>query len=872
LCIDAPGGIGKTRLLQELRDRYRSKEQIKITEIIDFDDPKYHVVEYLEISIGQMLDKEIFTPFLRNIQDYRKMELAGISSERLKQEFLESTQSFIHCFNKLSEQKRVVILFDTIEKLEGTDCWTYLLETQNKFKNCVICMAGRTARSTYELLQSKLGDKDITRIIDLRPLEDKAGREYLQKKQELLHIELESKLIQKLLLLSGGRPILIDLAAEWRAHGISLDWLAKSNLKKIKSLPKNEIEKRRQEFEKQLVIHIAQTRSQMDWLILLMSHVYPLDTEMIIKLLDTVEDEAKRLFEEAKIYVFVKLLPDGRITLHDEMRRMINEYVWSETDPGENRRRHYSELTATYLESKIENLKARSSQLEQEERVVIEEKKTDAALNASVEREILAQEIWFLKADHLKHTLFVNIEKGVKTFIAAFNEATKAYRYHFRKTLLEQMQKYAVQLSPEQQFEVDIRQAKYLLDDVQYLEAKKLLEKISCRKDLRPDQKIDTLIQRANIEIRLGKFLDGIRFFKEAVQISREHNLREWLAKSETGLGWAYRLTADFQEAGKYYEMALDLAIEMNNKHQQALLYVNWGFVYAYYIHIPNYREKALWLCEQALSLWEELDDARGIGRTYSTLGCIKFMNGQFDEALSYFQKALDIFEPVGDREWLSIVYSWRGAVYISKNQLDLAESDLRESLEQSIQKDRLMSLSRLGRVYLYQNKLQEAQQLIEECHQLALNLPDVLYQLISLRDMAELASYKREYHRLEEFEGLLTDYREKWGEPKDIRACGMLYFNLGRLALGRSNMDKTIGYLQRGLQIVVQQGRYGNDIPQTYMERFQKFMVEDLQLSAKLVRDIGAQLLTFWQKEGLDAIHPDIRILLSKWAKWEGK
>jgi hypothetical protein len=83
--------------------------------------------------------------------------------------------------------------------------------------------------------------------------------------------------------------------------------------------------------------------------------------------------------------------------------------------------------------------------------------------------------------------------------------------------------------------------------------------------------------------------------------------------------------------------------------------------------------------------------------------------------------------------------------------------------------------------------------------------------------------------------------------------------------------MDKAIKYFKQGLELVVQQGRYGNDIPQTYVKRLQKFMVDDLQLSTEQIRNIGSLLLTQWRQDGLDVEHPDIRILLSKWSTWEG-
>ncbi len=44
LCVHAPGGIGKTRLLQEVRQRYMGTEQTRliITDITDFDNRKFH--------------------------------------------------------------------------------------------------------------------------------------------------------------------------------------------------------------------------------------------------------------------------------------------------------------------------------------------------------------------------------------------------------------------------------------------------------------------------------------------------------------------------------------------------------------------------------------------------------------------------------------------------------------------------------------------------------------------------------------------------------------------------------------------------------------------------------------------------------------
>ncbi len=870
LCIHGPGGIGKTRLLEEAHRRYIGDEgtPVLVADIIDFDDRTLHVPENVELQIMQRLTGEEFEPYLRSLLDWRKMQAAGVSAGALEQQDERVRQALVDNFNQVSSERRVVLLLDTIEKVKGIEVWNRLGDLILASKNALFLLAGRRAKDLWASLHPQLGED--AQLIELQPLEARAGRQYLEQKQRQLYITLEPDLANKLLLLAQGRPILIDLAVEWLARDLPLDWLTESSQEELESLTPTDMVQRQKDFEIQLVSHITQIRTPMDRLTLIMSRVYPLDVEMIVELLKLSKDEAGTLFKEAQTYVFVKSLPDGRISLHDEVRRMVGDYVWPEVDSDGDRQRHDSRLAAEYLGRKVRVLTQEIKQLAAAQETAHRKGNAQAELNAFTARETSERKLWALKEQQLFHTLFTDLEAGVKTFAEIFDEATRAYHFSFRETLLAQMQTYVGELSPTQKYEVDIRRAKYLLDAGQYSEARELLVGISGATGFRPGQQVDTFIQLANVEIRLGKFQEGIRFFKKAVQISQKYKLKEWLAKAETGLGWAYRLIADLKEAGKHYEAALDLAIEIGLKYQQAILYGNLGFVYAYYAHIPGHREKALWFCEQSLSLWEELGDRRGQGRAYSTLGSISLMAGQFDEALLYFQKALNIFEPANDREWLSTVYSWRGAVYLSMDNFELAEKDLLRSRKLKVQKDRPINLSRLGQLYMRQGKLDEAQEVIEECHELALAMPDVWYQLVSLRDMAGLSLLKREYERLEEFEQRLDSYLEKW-EAQDRRALGMLYLNLGSLALGQSDLAKAVEHFEAGLKLLAELGRYGNDTPHTYMERLEKIIVMNLRLPPEQIRDIGSKLLSFWREEGLHITHPDVRILLSRWAKWEG-
>ncbi len=860
--------IGWTPWLKTLSSTEGPKQRLLVTEIVDFDDRSFHIPQNLGYKIARMLDAEKFESYLRAGQDLRKMELAGVSAGQLAQQKGEVDTSFVTCFNNLADEQRILLFMDTVESPASSEVWIYLTEKLCQLQNFVLLLSGRNASDIGVFMKAELGD-DV-QIIDLPPLQEEASALYLQRKQQLMNIVIEPELAQKILLLAQGHPILIDLAVEWRAREIPLDWLVESRVEELAALTPDERQARQATFEAQLVRHIAETRQPIDSLTLMMSRVYPLDVDMLVELLKLPWEEAAALFEVAKKNVFVKSLPDGRLSLHDEIRRMVNQYVWPMVDPDADRRLRDSRLAKAYLHHEIEALTQRTAQLEATEQTARQTLDARTELATFVEREALERNLWTFKEQYLYHTMFTDVQQGVEFFVAAFDQATQAYRFSFRESLLRQMIAYVETLDPEQRYQVEIRQSKHLIDNGQHTEARDLLEKMAARPELQPQQRIETLIQLANVQIRLGKLQDGIQLFKDAVRISYENGEKAWIAKAETGLGWAYRLTAAFRKAGEHYETALDLAMELRLKKEQALLYNNLGFVYAYYEHIPNHRDKAEWFCHQSLAIAEELDDKRGQGSSYSTLGCITYMEGQFDRALTYFQKAIDIFEPADDREWLSTVYSWRAAVYMSMDNFPLAERDLFRSLEMGIQKDRPLNLSRLANLYIRQRRLDKAQEAIDECRRLALSLPDVLYQLVSLRYMARLAFYRGEYDRLGEFEQLLDEYFSKW-EARDLRALGTLYLYLGRLALGKSDIDAAIVHLKSGLKLTVQYGRYANDTPQGHILGFEEAMVNELKLTPAQIRGIGTALLDFWKAQGLNALHPDVRILLSKWAKWEG-
>jgi len=871
LCIHGPGGIGKTRLIQEVRQRYAEggdkEAPLLVTDTIDFDDRSFHISENVGRRIAAMLGESAFEPYLRRLTDYRKMQMTGISQERLTQESLAANIAFTDCFNKVSSERRVVLLLDTIDALEETDMWDYMLGLGLQLENAVLLLAGRNAKDLWKEIRLEI--EEDAQLLTLQPLEQGASEQYLRKKQDSLHIALDPEIAQKLLLLAQGRPILIDLAVEWTAREIPLDWLIESSLDELEALFGEGMRKRQEEFETHLVHHITQIRTPMDRLTLVLSRVYPLDTNMIIELLKIPKEKAEALFEEAQTYAFVKLLPDRRISLHDEMRRMVNVHVWPEVDPDGDRQHRDSKLAGEYLKREVQTLKKRIDQLAGEEKAAREKQDVETELSIFVEREALERELWVLEGQRLRHILLVDLDDGVQTFIDLFHKATQAYHFSFRETLITQVQQFANQLSLEQRYKVDIKRAQNLIDDGQYPRAKELLLEMLGREEISPEQHVDISIQLGNVEIRLGNFEEGITYFADAVKQSVQNNLEELLIAAENALGWAHRLVGDWAEAAAHYKSALRRSLGSEDKHQRALILNNLGYVIG--LQPTEEEDVALPLCKQALEIWQELGYARGVGQVLCTKGEILRFHNRLAESLEYFNEAAQIFEPANDLEWLSNVYCGRGIVQFLLDNLEAAQFDLEKAREIGLRRDEPRYLHYLGHVALAQDNIEEARDLFKESYDVSQVTHDLYFEVNSLGDLANIATIQREFNRRPEFKKRLKRYLEKHPEALS-RDVGLLLGYLGDLALSEGDLDEAIQNYQEGFLLLTKSGGYGPYTLVGHLERkerhWKEWESEDI-ISSDSIREIGKRLEQFWIKKELDFTHIQALLFFTRWKGW---
>jgi len=636
LCIQATGGIGKTRLLQEVREQY-TKDAL-IIGIIDFDDLALRIPANIDFKIAKQIGQNVFDAYLQSLQAYNQIRRQGVSPGRLAQKKLEVHQAFLDGFNEFSTQRRVALLLDTTDTLEGTEAWNYIVtELSQRLKNLLLIVAGRNAEKIYEELRSKIG-RDA-QFIELPPLDIEASKSYLDQKQELLYVRLEPELAEKLLLLAGGRPILIDLAVEWLAREIPLDWLIESSLQDLESLSDDEREQRREEFERQLVRHIAQIRTAMDRLTLVMSRVYPLDVVMIAELLKMPKDEARALFEEAQTYVFVKSLPDGRISLHDEMRRMVNKHVWPEADPDESRPRRDSELAAACLDHKAQTIQAQIDQSDEEQVAHIQK---DITIDPLSEREVLRQQLWTLKVRALRHRLYLDPNRGFAEFDRLFRDAFNKRDSDFCIMLRETTKGHRRDLSKENQIRLDMSKGLLAILRGDLKEAVDLihtglehLEQLGVTKDL------DRIYNSLGYCYRLqGNWELAIASYERALHYSNlEHDAKQ-IAETMNNIANVCQFSGEFERGLRYTKTSLKIREKLGDTLSIAnSCYVRGVIMWA----IGNVAEATDYL-ERAKNLYQELRDEVRVAWVDRQIGYLYYCIGDLDTAREYLERATAVF------------------------------------------------------------------------------------------------------------------------------------------------------------------------------------------------------------------------------------
>ncbi|MGD9889827.1 MAG: AAA family ATPase [Dehalococcoidia bacterium] len=147
----------------------------------------------------------------------------------------------------------------------------------------------------------------------------------------------------------------------------------------------------------------------------------------------------------------------------------------------------------------------------------------------------------------------------------------------------------------------------------------------------------------------LGDFDRAKADYESAVDLAgaARNDRTQWTALIDLGLLWAGR---DYAEAGRRFEAALALA---RSTGDPALIAHSLNRVGNQQVNAVEPWD-ALSLHREALSLFENLDDRRGIATTLDLLGVASFLSADLPASVSYLERAAALFREMDDRHGLA--------------------------------------------------------------------------------------------------------------------------------------------------------------------------------------------------------------------------
>ena len=621
LSIQADGGMGKTQLLKQFIELAQApqgstNQRMLITQYpIDLYLTSHQTERGILRSIAAQLTTASKTkPFASFFKDL------DYSFQSTKDDIEHLRSSFLDCYNNL-DIERVILLFDTIE-LANQAIQRFFREMlpqlgpqqQRKFKPLVVT-AGRIPLTDY------CQHPQISPL-ELQGLSPQEIRHYFdQSFQTRSAPEITEEFIERITNLSQGAPILVALTIDWLNYG---------------SLPEELDADSPEEFKRMMIELISELRNPEDQTILAMAQLKRrFDAGLLVEILGESVENASALIKSVSKFSFVKshYNTNGEhqsCLLHDEMQRLVYEYIWQPCDPDNRLRREWSAKAVEYYDQLI-----------------------------TAERNQVFKQS--LRVEQLYYALYADKDQGLDRWRSLLNQANIN---GFKEALNEEVQQFYEQLNNPEKQELALAWATLAYDKGQYQEARQGFEHIfeqplskSIQSQVRPNL-IFTYAHLNHFALALKIGQQSLDWFQTELNSStcplwdRQQLLQDF-GKTLNAMGWTYRRQEEFDQAIDYYKQSLDKLKDIPTADlDRASTKTNL----AYLFHAKGKNREAIAHSKTALKIAKRLDNPKQLGLTHNVLGIIAANSLQEKKATLHFEAALEHFSEIDYDRGLAMV------------------------------------------------------------------------------------------------------------------------------------------------------------------------------------------------------------------------
>jgi tetratricopeptide (TPR) repeat protein len=822
------GGIGKTWLLRKCKEITRQQRSDIAIASIDFftvgDRNGVVVAERVVESLQAAFPDWVPTLFLETMAEYRDVNKPeSIEVAEVRSALFKALTSDLHYLDRqlAKKTKTLLVFYDTYEAIEQNPAIAALRFSQKfpdnyLFEHMYVVVAGRNALDWNN--PNWKGREDDVLPIALAPFSQAEMVQYIDT-ESFYDIDLHSQQTQALYERTEGRPILVGLVADvLNKHVTTLEELATTPL---------------QTFEPHLVIQINNLEQPLNWIVLFMAHAYHrFNFEILNWLLQ--EANLKRLVEDIQYDKMVQELPTlsfvrrpgfgEDFVLHDEMRRLVNQYCWPIHDKNLRYRNAISRSVIKYYED-------------------------------AMEKEPSQQKRQIYRIEILYHKLFLDIQGGLEDFTRHFYRAIDLWQSPFARTLLQEVQQFEQQMTPDQYYNLQLAQARLLRAEDSPGEALSIYEDLERQADERwvDEHRLDLLGGKGQCYLALSRFFEAIDSFTQCLEIEKANNDELAVARRQSQLGYTYRRRGQFETAVEFYNQSIATYKRLNSLREYADAVNSIGNVYRF----QGKTDEALRKCKIALRIRNDLFEAGQIseipvGLTLSTIGLVCLDIDDLVQAEEVFQRAYEIYNRARDKKSIASTRNRIGQIALAKNDLQEAKRWFEEAEEASAGIDseaHVISLNKQGRVQAKQKRWSEAAAFFEQAVEIARQVHDDYQRTESLVDLAEALTYMKQYEQAQLSLQEAERTSQKWnyfhllGHASEFQ--GDIDYNAGRYEVAFLHYREYCYNMARR-----------NDLE--YGRALRKLTDKLVKVPKAQLHTIIPMLILYWNEQGMERDHSD--------------
>ena len=760
------GGVGKTQLLQryiEIAGEQMPDGLLLTDRLVDF----YWTTNQQELgimkTIAEQLQPALFQEFSNALQKYEELAQTGLPNPDLVDEKeIQARNLFFETYSRL-DSERILLLFDTAEA-GGPQVHSFLQETLLHLKQLhqgtVTIIAGRPDPN-LSLPEKQTIVQEVTGFGEVEV------SHYFKEH----HVNLDADIIQKITDLADGSPILIALTLDWIQYGYPVEELVNCA---------------KDDFKQLMVRRVQELRFNVDQVILAMAHFHRrFNEDFLAHILQRSEKEAQQLIESASTFSFVKYRPPqgsvpGSCLLHDEMREMINQFVWPNLDPFRTYRRGWNRAIIDYYTGLIQESEAKDHYLESKA----------------------------LKLERLFYLTDLERDKAFDYVEALFGEARSQQDIAWMKAINYELENVRSKLDSPTPREI-LWDALVSHFEGDYQSAVDKLKPLVENETIAPvlsaairSQVIESLTYTSDLHEAIALGAEWEMWFQERLaeratgQPHHQHIQFEF-GKLYNSIGLAYRYRTNFPKTISYYEKALEHFARAEINDQVRIEMANTKNNLAYVYHKLGRDDEALSHGEGALKVRRKLGYPGPIGFSYNVLAMIYVDQLRQQEARAYFAKALNAFQEAGSNRGRGLVYVGFGRALrqLGRHKERYGLEPLNPKREEYENAERMLSeavnifrrlgdeanlseaLNEKGTLLRQQEKWEDAITCLQESSQLSEETGNVYRQVDNLVDIAITYDYQGEadmaLKTAEEASRIALD-EEKQDEEKQLQAYNL--------------------------------------------------------------------------------------------------